>query len=85
MGLPGKERLMSETTNRCECADPQCPVRGCHACIARNRAETTLYRVDMEDHTGTRMCALCADDAMGSGLFRTDREEGPECKARGER
>lgn len=28
-----------------------------------------LYRVDMEDRTGTAFCDLCANDAEESGLF----------------
>lgn len=28
-----------------------------------------LFRVDIEDHTGTRFCGPCADDAMDNGLF----------------
>ena len=50
----------------CECSDPQCPHCG-GACDEIGRE--TLYRIDMEDHTGTRMCAVCSEDAMGSGLF----------------
>lgn len=30
----------------------------------------TLYRVDMDDKTGSRMCAHCAADAFESGLFK---------------
>ncbi len=53
----------------CGCADPGCPVhKGSSACPFRGR--TFLYRVDMEDHTGTPMCLQCATDAMDSGLFR---------------
>lgn len=51
---------------RCECADPGCPV--CHGHCDQDSA-TTLYRVDMEDVTGTPMCAGCAEDAMKSGVF----------------
>lgn len=29
----------------------------------------TLYRVDMEDNSGTPMCEECSNDAYGSGLF----------------
>jgi len=38
-----------------------------------------LFRVDMEDETGTAMCEECADDALDSGVFTTyedvDEEE----------
>lgn len=52
----------------CKCSDVGCPHhRGLAEC--RKPATTTLYRVDMTDETGTDMCADCADDAMGSGLF----------------
>jgi hypothetical protein len=44
----------------------------CHeqACV-------TLYRVDMEDRTGTDFCEQCAADAMESGVF-TDAAHGSE-------
>lgn len=52
----------------CECADPQCPLHiGNSSCP--NRANTILYRVDMQDETGTDMCNSCAEDAYHSGLF----------------
>lgn len=64
----------SHKKQRCECMDADCPVGhgGYMACgnpcknVERTR---TLYRVDMEDRTGTAFCAACADDAMASGLF----------------
>ena len=37
----------------------------------------------MEDETGTPMCDGCADDAMESGLFRSEALEG-ECGDCGE-
>jgi hypothetical protein len=54
---------------RCECSDPGCPV--CHG-KCRRKVYVTLYRVDMEDVTGTDMCQGCADDAMDAGVFSTD-------------
>ncbi len=51
---------------RCGCADPGCP--WCKGRCTR-KAATTLYRVDMEDATGTPMCSRCAADAMESGVF----------------
>lgn len=54
----------------CECADPGClhhmGTAACHTPVGRTRI---LYRVDMEDETGTRMCAPCREDALESGLF----------------
>jgi len=55
----------------CQDADPECPV--CHG-HCQNPATTTLYRVDMEDATGTPMCEACANDAMESGVFATEGE-----------
>ena len=67
--------------NTCECADPQCPAhKGTSKCA--NKANTVLYRVDMEDASGTLMCDDCADDATQSGLF-TDCDDSelndPQC------
>lgn len=31
----------------------------------------TLYRIDMEDRSGTAFCALCYGFAAESGLFRS--------------
>lgn len=60
---------MDRTVKECECSDPWCPVHdGVSRCI--NRRKNLLFRVDMEDHTGTWMCSGCADDAFDSGLFR---------------
>ena len=58
----------------CECSDA-----GCHAHPHRpacNQTGTTLlYRVDMEDPTGTLFCEDCAADTMESGLFATEAVE----------
>jgi hypothetical protein len=56
---------------RCECADAGCVCHG--KCNAEGRV--TLYRVDMEDATGTLFCEQCAADAMESGLFTDESEE----------
>lgn len=50
----------------CECVDPGCP-----ACKGKctQKGGRLIYRVDMEDWTGTRMCPGCREDAMASGLF----------------
>ena len=54
--------------NYCECSDPGCPEHltstECH-----QYGRYTLYRIDMDDRTGTRMCSWCAEDAMECGLF----------------
>jgi len=52
----------------CECSDPQCPVHdGKPECSYQ--AKQTLYRIDMEDMSGTRFCRRCAEDAYSSGVF----------------
>lgn len=51
---------------KCECADGGCPV--CHG-ACKKCSSVILYRVDMEDRTGTAFCEQCAEDAMESGLF----------------
>lgn len=57
----------------CECADPGCPVhKGVSKCSHVGRCKT-LYRVDMEDQTGTKMCSACAEDAFDSGLFTEEK------------
>ena len=58
-------------TVRCECADPGCPVHaGASACPRPTVSGAILYRVDMADRDGTRMCGACAADAFASGLFK---------------
>ena len=58
----------------CECSDPGCPVhKGISSCS--RLAITVLYRVDMEDRTGTAMCEGCASDAFESGLFTDTTDE----------
>ena len=52
-------------TMKCECSDPGCPC--CGDC--QDDADCVLYRIDMEDETGTPMCDRCADDAYESGLY----------------
>jgi hypothetical protein len=53
----------------CECSDPGCPVHsGKEDCS--NKGKRFVYRVDMEDETGTFMCSRCADDCYESGVFR---------------
>lgn len=55
---------------KCECRDLECqsPAHGdCSPCGVD--AYTVLFRIDMEDESGTPMCEGCADDAFESGLF----------------
>lgn len=56
----------------CEGSDCGCPVHSGHA-MCNNRSVVTLYRIDMEDRTGTQMCDACASDAMDSGLFTDEK------------
>jgi hypothetical protein len=61
---------MSKVT-KCECADSNCPVHsGSNVCL--NAPTTILFRIDMDDETGTAMCDGCTDDALNSGMFTTD-------------
>lgn len=55
----------------CECSDPGCPVHKGESNCSK-KAKYCLIRIDMDDQTGTLMCGDCADDALESGLFRTD-------------
>ncbi len=57
--------------SKCECTDMRCPAHeGIEDC--REVATVILYRIDMEDITGTAMCEDCASDAFESGLFTDD-------------
>lgn len=52
----------------CECSDPGCPVhRDASECAYVGAL--TLYRVDMEDLTGTLFCDGCAEDAEAAEVF----------------
>lgn len=57
----------------CECTDCGCSHHSGHA-MCNDRATDILYRVDMQDETGTAMCDACSDDAFSSGLFTTEIE-----------
>lgn len=57
------------TVALCECADPGCEIHEGRSQCERE-AFLTLYRVDMDDKTGTMMCDGCAGDALATGLFR---------------
>ncbi len=60
----------------CQCADRECPVGhtipGGALIPCSKEAKTTVYRIDMDDETGTPMCYGCASDAMLSGVFRSE-------------
>ena len=56
------------STSLCECCDKGCPEHeGVSSCC--NPANRILFRIDMEDLTGTAMCEDCAYDAMDSSFF----------------
>ena len=62
----------------CECTDHGCREHKGEGC---NQYMTTeegliLYRVDMEDFTGTWMCNPCADDAMATKAMGKQRRGG---------
>lgn len=59
---------MSSQIHKCECADTGCRVHPGEKCDKVTRTRI-LYRIDMEDYTGTRFCIPCTDDAMESGVF----------------
>ena len=54
---------------KCECADQACCCDG----TCESAPVVTLYRIDMEDHTGTLFCERCGDDALESGLFTEEQ------------
>lgn len=58
-------------TNHCDCSDPGCPCGG----DCQERATMVVYRIDMDDQTGTPMCDRCGADALDSGVFTSDRED----------
>lgn len=54
--------------NRCQCTDPWCQADHGEKECGRPYADT-LYRMDMEDHTGVDFCEDCLADAIDSGVF----------------
>ena len=76
-----KTRTLANVHGKCECADPGCSHHeGISEC--KDTANTIIYRVDMEDSSGTLMCDDCANDETQSGLFveADDPElEEPQC------
>ena len=61
---------------QCLCADKECPVGhmipGGAVVVCPKEAMTRVYRIDMEDESGTPMCYGCAADAIESGVFRSE-------------
>lgn len=56
----------------CECADTRCPE--CHG-TCFEEGTILLYRIDMEDASGTLMCEGCSQDALESGLYTESPQE----------
>ncbi len=53
---------------RCECGDRECPAHtNKYSCD--NEGKVLVFRIDMNDQSGTLMCEECADDAIESGIF----------------
>jgi hypothetical protein len=59
------------SAKQCECHDPGCDhtEQGHHKDTRQYRI---LYRIDMDDRSGTMMCHTCREDAMLCGLFTED-------------
>jgi len=55
--------------HKCHCTDPGCPMHKGHSACLNQGPTQILYRVDMDDNSGTPMCSTCALDAANSGLF----------------
>jgi hypothetical protein len=67
--------MAGSRTSACECYDKGCKAHlGRTPCPKKHTRTRTLYRVDMEDRTGTHFCGACAADAMDSGLFSSERQ-----------
>ncbi len=68
--------------DRCECFDTgdNHPINnsGRDGLQCTRKATSTLWRVDMEDNSGTRFCEECGNDAMESGLFTDSVDEEEE-------
>lgn len=68
--------LMVPSYQRCECADGGCKVHAGASCRVKVAGNYTgVRRVDMDDE-GQIFCHACAEDALASGLFTTEEEEG---------
>ena len=57
----------------CECEDRQCPAHLGENC--KEIGKILLFRIDMDDASGTLFCERCAEDALESGLFRAKEED----------
>lgn len=66
--------------SQCECSDPGCPahLESLESSECFKIATIVVYRIDMNDETGTFMCDECACDALDSGVFTTVDEDGFE-------
>lgn len=62
----------------CECSDKECHAHDGTA-FCNQQATVTLWRVDTLDLTGTDFCEDCAADALDSGCFTDEPNEGQEC------
>ena len=67
----------SHDVRGCECSDPLCEAHRGAACASAG--EWLLYRIDMQDETGTLFCEDCASCADSCGLYTDqspqDRED----------
>ena len=70
---------MSHSGVRCECFDTgdNHPINnsGRDGLQCTRKATMTLWRVDMEDVSGTRFCEECGSDAMDAGVFTDELED----------
>ena len=65
--MSGRENEMKQY-DACECVDVGCHAhQGIHHCEINGTA--FLYRVDMEDSTGTLFCEACMADALEVGFY----------------
>lgn len=74
--------IVDEQMSECECSDPGCSAH-LGACMCPRAGDVTLFRIDMEDQTGTLFCHDCAADALRSGVFYVEVEDDGEYEDRG--
>jgi hypothetical protein len=68
-------KMVASDYYQCECSDPGCPhCSGDHQYSADASASMRLFRIDMEDETGTYFCDGCGSDALDSGVFRGEED-----------
>ena len=57
--------------SKCECHD-----KGCRhhlgATCSEPEAFIVVFRIDMQDASGTAMCEICSEDALETGVFATE-------------